>query len=153
MTREQEVQFEQDRLGNENRKLDTLRAQEGMVGGGTEEGIAEFSTAETGAAKVLFSLPTNASRAFLTELHAYNSTGTGGTYSLFEADLDGSGSIVSTTRRSVPIEVVSIATRINSYAGMEFDKAIAVNSEFGGFIGAGLIVDHDEEDEPESENY
>lgn len=152
MTREQEVQYEQDRLGNENRKLDTLRAQEGMAGENDETGIVNIGSASTGTDVIAYSLPTHVDEAIVTELHAYNSTGTGGTYSLFELDLDGNGSVVSSTRRSVPIEVVSEATRINSYEGLPFDKAIGVNADFEGFVGVGLIADHKEYNEPQAED-
>ena len=148
MPREGREQYEQDRLGNVNRKLDTLRAQEGMKGTDTEEGISEITSVETGNIQVLYSLPSHASRAILTELHATNTQASGGFYSLYSLDLDGSGSIVSSDRRSVPIEVVSQATRINSYEGLPFEKAVGVDSDFQGYIGAGFVVDHDEEDEP-----
>lgn len=153
MSREQEVQFEQDRLGNENRKLDTLRAAEGMAGASTEDGIVEIDSAVSGNVQVLYSFPTHVDRAFAQELHAYNSTGTAGTYSLYEVTLDGAGSVASSERRSVPIHVASVSTRINSYLGLEFDRAIGVDADFEGFVGVGLVVDHDEENEPQSENY
>lgn len=144
MSREGREQYEQDRLGNVRRKLDPLRAQEGMKGMDSGEGIAEFGTQDTGSLKVAYSLPTHADRAMITELHATNSTNTGGFYSLWEVELDGSGSITSQTRRSVPIEVVSQATRINSYEGIPFEDHIAVESGFGGMVGVGLIADHEE---------
>lgn len=153
MSREEEVPYEQDHLGNENKKIDTLRAQEGMVGGDTDEGIVQLTSADTGSDVLLFSMPTHADQAIVTELHAYNSQSSGGTFSLFEADLDGSGNIQNTTRRSVPIEVVGDATRINSYEGKPFDKAIAVSADFQGYIGVGVISDHKEYNEPESEDY
>lgn len=153
MSRKEEVQYEQDHLGNENKKIDELRAQEGMVGGDTDEGIVQLTSVNTGSDELLFSLPTHADEAIVTELHAYNSVSSGGTYSLFEADLDGSGSIVSTTRRSVPVEVVGNATRINSYEGKPFDKAIAVSADFEGYIGVGVVTDHKEYNEPASEDY
>lgn len=148
MPREGREQYEQDRLGNVNRKLDTLRAQEGMKGADDEEGIAEITSADTGSLQLLYSLPTHVSRAILTELHATNTQSTAGFYSLYEVDLDGSGNITGNTRRSVPLEVTSQATRINSYEGLPFEKAVAVDSDFEGFVGAGFVVDHDEEDEP-----
>lgn len=144
MAREQEVQFEQDRVGNERRKLDTLRAREGMEGVDTDEGIAEITTVETGSIQTVYSLPTHAQGVILDELHAYNSQNTHGTYSLYELDLDSSGSITGSKRRSVPIDVGTKSTRINSYLGMKFDKAIGVESEFGGYIGVGVYSDHEE---------
>jgi len=142
MSREGREQFEQDRLGNVRRKLDPLRAQEGMKGVDSEEGIAEIGTQDTGSIQVLYSLPSHTDRAIVTELHATNTQSTGGFYSLYELDLDGSGSVVSSTRRSVPLQVTSQATRINSYEGLPFEKAIGVDSEFAGMIGVGLISDH-----------
>lgn len=148
MTREGEEQYEQDRLGNVNRKLDPLRAQEGMVGEDSEEGIAEITSADTGSLQILYSFPTHVDQAIVTELHGTNTAATGGFYSLYELDLDGSGNIVGSTRRSVPIEIVSQATRINSYEGKPFEKAIGVESGFAGYVGVGMVVDHEESSEP-----
>lgn len=151
MTRQEEEQFEQDRLGNSRRKLDTLRAQEGNVGGG-DDGLLEFTTsAQTGTQRVLYSLPTHASQVIVTKLQAHNSQGTAGSFYISEADLDGNGSITSTTRRSVNINVGSLETSTTEYEGKPFEKAIAVQSEFQGQIGVAVISDHHEEDEPASE--
>lgn len=144
MEREQTEQFEQDRLGNVRRKLDDLRAQEGMKGADSEEGIAEITSGDTGSIQIAYSLPTHTDRAIVTELHATCTIDTGGFYSLYELDLDGSGNITGSTRRSVPIEVVSQSTRINSYEGLPFEKAIGVEADFEGFVGVGLISDHEE---------
>lgn len=146
-----EEQYEQDRLGNVRRKIDTLRAQSGMWGEDTGDGIAEIGSAETGAVQLLYSLPTHAQQAILIEVHAHNSATTSGNYELYEVDLDGSGNITASTRRSVPINVDNTQTRIHSYEGLPFSKSIGVQSEFAGMIGVGVIDDHHEENEPASE--
>lgn len=152
MTRQQEEQFEQDRLGNVRRKLDTLRAQAGMWGEDDDNGIVNIAGGETDTMTVLYSLPTHTQESILVEVHAHNSNPTSGTtFSLYELDLDGAGAITGSTRRSVPIEVTSATTRILSYEGLPFDKAIGVQSEFEGHIGVGVIDDHHEEEEPASE--
>jgi len=153
MTREETEQYEQDRLGNVNRKLDELRAQEGMVGVDTDDGIAEIASAETGAVQLLYSLPTHADQVMLDLVHAFNSVPTSpNTFSLWEVTLNGSNSIVSSTRRSVPINVASGATRAIGYEGLPFDQAIGVSADFQGMVGAAVIVDHNQSSEPDIEN-
>lgn len=142
MPRDQKVDYEQDRLGNERRKLDQLRAQEGMEGEDDNNGIAAIGADDVGANVVLYELPEHADQIILTELHAYNSTTEDGTYSLFEVEIDDQGAITSSVRRSVPIEVVGEATRINSYQGLPFEGHIAVTATFEGHVGAGVIADH-----------
>lgn len=152
MTRQQEEQYEQDRVGNVRRKLDTLRAQAGMWGEDDDNGIVNIAGGETNTMTTLYSLPTHAQQSILVEVHAHNSNPTSGTtFSIYELDLDSGGTITGSTRRSVPIEVGSAETRIITYEGLPFGKAIGVESEFEGHIGVGVIDDHHEENEPESE--
>lgn len=152
MVHSREEQFEQDRIGNVRRKLDTLRAQEGMAGLDTDEGIANIGSAETATDVLLLSKPTHAQRMIGVQIQAFNSVGSGAnTFTLKQATLNGSNSITSTTQRSVPIEVASGATRILEYKGIPFDRAISVESEFQGQIGIAVISDHHEENEPASE--
>jgi len=149
MVREEYEEYEQDRLGNTNRKLDQLRAQEGMYGsGGDDEGIQEVGTADTGSDLLVLSKPTHADQMILDLIHAHNSAASSGTFRILEAELDGSGNINSTTKRSVPINVASGATRSLGYEGEPFTNAIAVNSEFAGEIGFAVLSDHDESSEP-----
>jgi len=149
MPRREETQFEQDRLGNENAKLDKLRAREGMSGLDTSNGIANIGSADTGSYKTVYSIPTHASRAIAVQVWGYNSVGSGNnTFTLGQSTLNGSGSITSTVQRSVPIAVGSASTRVETYKGLPFDSAISVKSEFQGQVGVAVISDHDREDEP-----
>lgn len=151
--REEEVQYEQDRLGNENRKLDELRAQEGMSAE-SEEGIVQFTSVDTGTVQIIQSKPTHADEMIVSLIHGYASVTTSGdTLSLYELDLDGSGDINSQTRRSVPIQVASGNTRSIGYEGVPFTGAIGVEAEFEGYVGVAFISDHKEYNEPASEDY
>lgn len=144
--------YQQDRLGNTRRELDQLRAQEGMAGSDSDdEGIQEVGTADTGSDLLVYSTPTHSDRVILDLVHAHNSAASEGTFQLFEASLNSSGSIVSTTRRSVPINVAAGVTRAIGYEGIPFENSIAVNSEFAGQVGVAVISDHDQSSEPESE--
>lgn len=152
MAREEEVQYEQDRLGNENRRLDDLRAQEGKNGLTNDDGLVEIGSADTGSSVLIYSKPTHAQQVIPIQLTAFNSVGSGtNTFVLEEATLDGSNNITSTTQRSVPIEVSSGETRIVDYHGLPADRALSVDSEFQGQIGVAVISDHQEEHEPASE--
>jgi hypothetical protein len=149
MVRDEYEEYEQDRLGNTNRKLDQLRAQEGMYGSdGDDEGIQEVGTTDTGTDLLVLSKPTHADQMILDLVHAHNSAASDGTFRILEAQLDGSGNITSTTRRSVPINVAAGSTRSLGYEGEPFTNAIAVNSEFAGEIGFAVLSDHKESSEP-----
>jgi len=154
MAREQETQYEQDRFGNERRKLDTLRAREGFEGLDTQEGISDITSLDTstgvddtGNIQIAYSLPTRADRVILDEAHAYNGDSIDATYSLYELDLDSNGNITGQTRRSVPVQVSSQSTRVVSLHGKPYESAIGVASEFEGKIAVGVIVDHDQSTE------
>lgn len=153
MVRQQEEQYEQDRLGNTNRKLDTLRAQEGNAGGfDNGEGLTRVTSAETGSAQSVYSAPTHASRAWVTAVWAFNSVGSGlNTFHLVGGTANSggaNGAFSNTTRRSIDIEVASGNTRREPFGSLEFTHDIGVVSEFEGQVGVELIIDHDQEDEP-----
>lgn len=152
MPRDQEVQFEQDRLGNERRKLDTLRAQEGNAGGfDNGEGLARIQSADTGSAQSVYSASTHANRVWITRVWGYNSVGSGrNTFHLVEGEAHPNG-ISNTTRRTVDIEVNSSNTRSEDIRSKEFTNDIGAVSEFEGQIGIEVIVAHREENEPASE--
>lgn len=152
MSRDQEVQFEQDRLGNERRKLDVLRAQEGNAGGlDNGEGLAHIGSAETGSAQTLYSSPTHANKVYITRVWGYNSVGSGrNTFHLVDGDAHSNG-FSNTTRRTVDIEVASSNTRSEDINAKEFGNDVGVVSEFEGQIGLEIIVDHEQAQEPNSE--
>lgn len=151
MGREETVEFEQDRLGNERRKLDQLRAQEGMTGADADdEGIEEIGSAETGTSLTVYSIPTHADQVMLDLIHAHNSAASSGTFTIQELELDGNGNITGSTRRSVPINVAAGATRAIGYEGLPFENAIGVDSEFAGVVGFAVLSDHKEFVEPGS---
>lgn len=154
MTRDQEVQFEQDRLGNENRKLDELRAQGGKVGGGTE-GLREIGSADTGTDLIVYSETAGVDEAIILQLTMHNSGPSGGnTLHLLEGDVDANnaGQLSNTTRRSVDYEVVSGNTRVVEYYGKPFSRSIGFSSEFAGQVAVGVVEDRDESTEPGSED-
>lgn len=149
---ERTANYPQDRLGNENRELDQLRAQEGMTGADDDDsGIEEIGTADTGSNVLVYSIPTHADQVVLDLIHAHNSAASEGTFQVFEASLDSNGAIGSTTRRSVPINVSDGVTRAIGYEGEPFTRSIAVNSEFAGQIGVAVISDHKQSSESASE--
>lgn len=151
MGREEVTEYEQDRLGNERKKLDQLRAQEGMTGADADdEGIETIGTADTGTSLTVYSIPTHADQVILDLIHAHNSVASSGTFTIQELELDGNGNITDSTRRSVPINVAAGATRTLGYEGLPFENAIGVDSEFGGVIGFAVLADHKEYVEPGS---
>lgn len=153
MSREEEVNYEQDRLGNERKKLDKLRAQEGAKAGGGPDGIVEITSADTGNTVTVLAKPSHADAMNVVQIQAKNTNPQNGSnFSLYEGE-DISGSITSSTRRSVPINVQSGSTRIEEYKGLPFDKSIGINSEFEGWVGVSVISDHNPENETNSENF
>lgn len=154
MPRDEEVPYEQDRFGNERRKLDQLRAQEGMYGTSDDnEGIVSIADDDVDTELVVYEIPEHADETILDLIHAYNSSDDG-TFTLYEATLDSDGDITDTTQRSVPLNVAADATRTVGYEGVSFtEDAIAVNSEFEGEIGVAVLSDHKEYSEADSENY
>lgn len=152
MTREQQEQFEQDSHGNVRRKLDTLRGRQGQVDADPPEGFVEILSGETDTALAIFSNPTHADELIVIEVWGFNSGPSGtNTFHLVEGDPDGAGGINNPVRRSVDIVVDSETTRREEFAGEAFTNAIGVVSEFAGQVAVGVISDHHESSEPESE--
>lgn len=151
MERREKVSYEQDRQGNERRKLDEHRAQDGMEQD-DRDGVVSIEAGDVDSEVIVYELPDSAQRAILDEVHSYNESDTGATFSIFSASLDANGDIDTTTRRSVPIDVASTTTRIHSYSGKPFEAdAIAVSSSFEGHIGLAVLADHEESHESASE--
>lgn len=153
--RDEYTEYEQDRFGNERKKLDQLRAQEGMRGADADnEGIEDIAAGDTGTDVVVYTLPDHADQVMLDLIHAHNNSGAAGTFRVLEATLDSNGNITNTTRRSVLINVADAATRTIGYEGEPFTQdAIVVNSGFEGEFGFAVIADHPEHFEADSENY
>lgn len=153
MARDREEQFEQDNLGNVNRRLDQVRSLEGMEGSDDDDnGIVEIAGGDTGTDLIVYELPTHASRVYLSLIQLYNNSGGAGNYQIYDATLDDQGAVDTTTRRTVPINVADGATRSIGYEGVAFDQdAIVVNAAQTGFVGISVFVDHDQSDEPASE--
>lgn len=154
MTRDSEVQYEQDRLGNENRKLDTLRAQGGKVVS-DNEGILLLNSNESGQDRTVYSKRTDQDELIAIQITAYNSAPSGNnTFHLVGGNPDSGnvGQMSNTTRRSVDFEVQSNNTRIIEYEGKPFSSSIGVNSEFGGQFGVAVIEDRKEEVERNTED-
>lgn len=150
MGRDEEVEFQQDRLGNERKKLDELRAVEGNVGSDSDDqGLVTVGSADTGSDVLLYSLPGHADRVILSKVQAYNSD-VDDTLTVKEVMLDSNGNIDSdsTTQRSVPLFFPANDTNSYDYEGQPItDDAIAVNSEFEGQVGASVVVDIEEASE------
>lgn len=137
-------QYERDRFGNSNPKLDQLRAQGGNAGADDDDdGIVEIVGGDTGNDVVVYELPRHADQALLDLVSFHNNSGAAGTFRILEATLDSDGNITSTTRRSVLINVADGATRVLGYEGKPFTgDAIAVNSGMTGEVGVAVIEDH-----------
>lgn len=147
MTRDQNERFEQDRLGNVNRRLDDVRAQGGMS---DSNGLVDVT--QDGSNLILYEIPEDVSQVNIDEVHAHNGLTSDGTFNIHSATLDADGNIATTTRRSVPLDVTAENTRIHSYTGEEFSEdAIVVSADFDGTIGVGVYVDRPEEYEPFAE--
>lgn len=155
MVREEQVQYQQDRQGNERRKLDQLRGQAGMSGAnGDDNGIVTIAAADTGSDAVAYSIPNSVDETILDLIHAHNSGDAAGTFRIKSATLNEDGSIDTTSRRSVLINVAGGVTRAIGYEGDPFtDDAIVVESTFEGEIGVAVLSDHKEYIEPSSENF
>lgn len=146
MTRQDQTQYEQDRLGNERRKLDTLRAQEGKVT--SDSGLTEIQSADTGSVQILHSAPSHSDQVILDQIRGFNSVGSGNnTMTMYGIQIDSNGNITSSERRSVPLVVGSGSTATYEYDGEPFQNSIGVSSEFQGWIGVGVYSDHEEQSE------
>lgn len=145
MSRNETENFSQDRLGNSNRELDSIRGQDGMEeDANTPSGLIEVTTGDDDGATDLtvLELPDDAEGFHLEELHAHNGTGAAENFSVFSATLADDGTVDTTTRRSVPMNVAAGVTRTISYSGKEFNEdAIVVTSNFTGYIGVGGYMD------------
>lgn len=152
MARDKQEQYEQDRLGNVYRKLDTLRGARGQVEESPTEGLLVIASGDTDSDLALFSQPTDAEQLIVTEVWGFNSGPSGNnSFHLIEGEPDGAGALTNTTRRSVDIVVDSAATRREEYSGESFTDAIGVNSEFAGQVAVGIIEDHRESSEQDVE--
>lgn len=154
MSRSEEVQFEQDRLGNENRKLDPLRALGGQVDGG--EGVRIIASNETGTDLIVYSETTDVDEAILLSIVAHNSAPSGNnTFHVVTGDVDANnaGQLSNTTRRSVDYDVAgSMFTKRFEYNGKPFAKSIGVSAEFAGQVAVGVVEDRKEEVESDTED-
>lgn len=140
MARREEVSFAQDRNGNEVKALDDQLAQIGMndESDGGIVGVTSGDAANDTDVIALDFTDDDYEEFIMTEVHAFNDSGSDGTFEVLEASLDSNGNIDSTTRRSVPHDVVAGDSRRIEYDGEPFvDGAVAVNSEFSGDIGVG----------------
>lgn len=137
-------QYERDRFGNSNPKLDQLRAQGGNSGADADnDGIVTIAGGDTGNDVVVYELPRHADQALLDLVSFHNNSGAAGTFRILEATLDNAGNITDTTRRSVLINVANGATRVIGYEGEPFTgDAIAVNSGISGEVGVAVLEDH-----------
>lgn len=153
--RDEVTQYEQDRLGNENRKLDELRAQSGQVAGG-QEGLREIISNETGTDLIVYSATADVDQAILLSIVAHNSAPSGdNTFHIITGDVDSNnpGQLSNTTRRSVDYDVAgSMFTKSFDYDGKPFTKSIGVRSEFAGQVAVGVIEDRKEETETDTED-
>lgn len=137
MTREEEVNFVQDALGNEKKELDDVRAQDGMTGGGNE-GLATFAIGD-GETKI-YEIPPEADAVYLSYVMVYGISGNGGTAApvLNDAITDGdgaSGTITSSTERSPPIPVAAGGLRTVGYEGKKFTGDVITANGLVGALG------------------
>lgn len=154
MPREETEQYEQDRLGNVNRKLDELRAQGGKTFSSSEGGLL-LNSNESGQDRTVYSKRTDQDELIILEVTAYNSAPSGSnTFHMVEGNPDSAnaGQMSNTTRRSVAYEVASNNTRVLDYKGKPFASSIGVNSEFGGQFAVAVIEDRKEEVERNTED-
>jgi len=149
MSREEYEKYVADKEGNSYREIDSLRAQEGVKGLGTKNGLENIGSADTGTVQLLFSRPTHATRMWVKSVTGFNSVGSGAnTLTLYDVVLGSGGSITSQTQRSVPLNVSSGSTQTFNYDGDAFSHHVGVSSEFQGQIGVAVISEHQESDEP-----
>ena len=152
MPRDEITEYQQDNLGNERKRIDELRAREGGVGGGDNEGITEVVAADVGTNVLLYEKPRHASEVIVLQIEAFSAgAAAGDTFTIYEAETDDAGAITNTTRRTVPINLPAGETITHEYVGSSFADHIAVNSDAAGFFSVGVISDHHEEDEPSIE--
>jgi len=137
MPRNEQEEYEQDRLGNVYRKLDRVRAEDGYD---TDNGITTVSSTagavdtKATATEIVYDLPDDVQQAHLVEIVINNSSSDdSGTnlsvdYTMQDSTLDSNGNIDTTTKRSVTDTVASDSRDKVEYTGREFsDGAIAID--------------------------
>lgn len=151
MPRSEEVAYEQDRLGNERKKLDEIRTREGMVIG-EGNGLLDIADGDTGTELLLLKRPDHADQLHLEQIQAQNEDAGDGTFFILEVTIDNNDNITGSTRRSIDYDMASNSSRTIGYKGDPFTDHIAVQSTFSGFVGVAAYSDHDESSEPAIEN-
>lgn len=138
--KDQYERFAQDRLGNVERELDEVRAQDGM---NDDNGRVVLAGGDTGDAITVYDIPDDAYAAHLQTLHVYNSTGSDAEVKLYEqadtsvTNTGDSGNIL----RSVTMPVNDGEFFELEYEGEEFDvDGIAIESDQGGDLEAAVSV-------------
>jgi len=155
VTRKENINYLQDRDGNERKELDQLRGQAGMAGAdGDDNGIQTIQAGDVDSDVIVYEVPDSVHEVILDLVHAHNSSGSPGTFRVKSATLDDNGNIDTTTRRSVLINVAAGVTRVTGYEGESFtEDAIVVESGFEGEIGLAVLNDHKEYIETDTENF
>lgn len=153
MGRDQNIEFVQDRLGNERRKLDDVRAYDGSDAGGDNNGLIEISGGEVDADVVAYVPDDDVSEYYLTGIRAFNAGDSAGQFYISEAELDADGNPTSIERRTVDLDMAAESTRAFGYNGAPFEGVITINSDFEGQISVTVVPDRPVYEEPESENY
>lgn len=150
MSRTSQEPYKQDRLGNVNREIDTVRGQDGMSAAGEANGLIEVTdyadgSAEDNVTHAVFTVDEDIHRVYLTEFHIFNQGNEEGTITIYE-DTD-----AGTVQRSLPVTVAAGAQETVNYSGREFTGDIMVQTTVDGMYGAAVITDHPEYIEPASE--
>jgi hypothetical protein len=139
MPRNEQEEYEQDRLGNVYRKLDRVRAEDGYS---EDNGIITINTTagavdtEATATEIVYDLPDDVQQAHLVEIVINNkSADDSGSdlsvdYTIQDSTLDSNGNIDTTTKRSVTDTVGTGSRDEVEYTGREFsDGAIVIDAE------------------------
>lgn len=147
---ERQSNYPQDRLGNESRELDEVRAADGMEESGN--GYTQVAGGDTGTLVEVYELPEDV-RAFNLELiQAYNGSGAAGTIQIVEASKDDQGNLTEVARRSIKYNIADGSDISREYLGREFDSdVIAVDASVAVDIAIGGYADAPEEYEPNAE--
>lgn len=153
MGREEQIQFEQDRLGNERKKLDQIRSLDGSDAGEENGGLVVISADQVGTEVIFYEPPKNVDEYYLSGLRAYNSGDSGGTFHLLEAEVDDNGNINSSDRRTVDLDMATGVTRTFGYEGGAFEDAITIVANFEGQVSLSVHLDNKEHTEPAAEDY
>lgn len=149
MTRDRQVQYEQDDLGHERKKLDPVRSKR-------TTGFVNVTT--TGSDVLLEELPDDVAEYYITQIHVFDTSSTATTFSVVEAETDGAGTLTGTSQQATPTFTVSAdSDRVIDYdsgaLGDTYDpEAIAVNTDGAVEIAVTYISDHPEHEESASGN-